>query len=192
MSERQVHGFDYENEILKKIGAKKSENYTSKIDGYYEINNLKIPISVKTKKNKCAIEMGDIFRNSEVSSDFILIVAFWEKNKYNFVEEYIVYVRKKIWSSFFLENFEDDYLNFLSSVSNDFSDDLIWKEGCKLRQEVWEKEVGKNITPYFKRDHKKQKRVQCGLSYATFMNIFVKDFIIDIENFDEDLKKFIP
>jgi hypothetical protein len=24
------------------------------------------------------------------------------------------------------------------------------------------------------------------------MNIFVKDFIIDIENFDEDLKKFIP
>lgn len=191
MSERQKHGFDFEDEILKKIGATKSEKYTSEFDGTIKIDGEIIPISVKTKKNKCAIEMGDIFRNSEISTDFILIVAFWENDKYNFVEEYAVYINKETWKTFFLDNFKEDYLNFLNSVTNDYADDQIWKTGCKMRQKLWEEQVGKHITPFFKRDHKKQKRVQCGLNYKTFMDIFVQNFSIDIENLNLDTKKYL-
>jgi len=190
MSERQRHGFDYENYILKKIGAQQNKLYTSEYDGYYNSGSFIIPISVKTKKNNCAIEMGDIFRNSEVSSDFLLIVGFWEHEKNNFVEEYIVYVYKDIWNSFFLKDFKTDYTDFLNSITNEHSDDEIWKAGCKMRQINWENSVGKHITPYFKRDHKKQKRVQCGLSYSTFMNIFVKEYSISAHDFEQDLMKY--
>lgn len=46
MSERQIHGFAFEEEIIKKYNITKSNNYTDKWDGY--LNG--IPVSIKCEK----------------------------------------------------------------------------------------------------------------------------------------------
>jgi hypothetical protein len=80
--------------------------------------------------------------------------------------------------------------NFLKRISNDKEDDLIWKLetkrflyvwerywdviGPKLSK-VWEDEYTKRlVVPRFKRDHKKQKRIQCSIPNKMFYNHFLR------------------
>lgn len=60
MTERQKHGFLYEQRVLRKYNITPSKTYTDEWDGFFHST----PVSVKTKKLGNAIEMGDIFRNS--------------------------------------------------------------------------------------------------------------------------------
>ena len=51
-TERQGHGFTYENNIIRKYNLLKSDNYISKFDAYC---NNGIPVQIKYIKNKCEI-----------------------------------------------------------------------------------------------------------------------------------------
>jgi hypothetical protein len=62
-----------------------------------------------------------------------------------------------------------------NKVSNDRSYDSQWKKEMSYYKEQWGED--RIITPTFKRDHKKQRRIQCQIGYNTFMTELVKNKI---------------
>jgi len=60
----------------------------------------------------------------------------------------------------------------MSEISNDRSDDNKWKQ-FRLK---WKEKYGDSIISLrFKRDHKKQKRIQCGITKTNFLNVILKE-----------------
>lgn len=173
-SERQSHGFNYEKNISKKYNIRKTHKYNGKWDGHLG----KTPVSIKTSKFGTDIEMSDIFRQMEIKEDFYLFVGFWQKNKNNIVKEYLLYIPWKEWQKHFNKNMVEDFLNLLKSVSNHKEDDFIWQKRTKLLKEKWTLTTTNMIRPRFKRDHKKQKRIQCAINYDLFVSYFAKKFSI--------------
>ena len=68
----------------------------------------------------------------------------------------------------------DDWIK--NKVSNDRSYDNQWKEECKYYKNDWG--VNRLIQPRFKRDSKKQRRIQCGITYKKFIKYFVETKIV--------------
>jgi hypothetical protein len=62
-----------------------------------------------------------------------------------------------------------------NKVSNARSYDEQWKKEMLHYKQLWGED--RLITPTFKRDHKKQRRIQCQISYINFMQEFVKNKI---------------
>ena len=60
----------------------------------------------------------------------------------------------------------------MSTISNDHSDDKKWTEFRKRYTKLYGKSV---IALRFKRDHKSQKRIQCGISYTNFIKVVLKE-----------------
>lgn len=169
MVERQEHGFLYEKEIIEKNNIIKDDNYTGKWDSY---ENGK-PVSIKCIKQGSSIDFGDFKRQSEVDKYFILYVGFWYGNKNNIVESYKVLIKKENWVSYFGDvNIIQSMLTEMKEISNERSDDLKWKS----YREKYGKLYGDSIIALrFKRDHKKQKRIQCGITYTNFKNVVLKN-----------------
>lgn len=164
--ERQIHGFLYEKNIIDMYNLHKSDNYTSKFDAF-EGN---IPVSIKCIKKKGSIDFGDMIRQYNIESDFILYIGFWENTKDNIVEEHRIFFDKNSWRNLFGEY--DLILkmdNFVKNeITNDKIDDSKWKkEIAKFKLEYGKSNI---IQPRFKRDHKSQRRLQCGISYTNFIN----------------------
>ena len=67
----------------------------------------------------------------------------------------------------------------MKQISNDRSDDGKWKEFRKKWNLLYKK-FNNNpvITLRFKRDHKKQKRIQCGISSSNFKKLIDENQII--------------
>lgn len=167
--ERQIHGFNFENYIINKFNLTKKENYTDKWDA--EFNS--IPVSIKTHEISGGIELGDIYRISQINSPFYLIVGFWKNQKDNIVEEHIAYIDDMSWwKSLFDYELLKDFKTFLDSVSNNSTDDKKWKEGRLALSKKWVEKTPNIIKPRWKRDHKKQKRIQCAISYSDFISKF--------------------
>jgi hypothetical protein len=171
--ERQKHGFDYENIVIKKYNLKKSDNYTSKYDAFH--NNL--PVQIKCIKHGCAIEMGDYHRNKLKKEDFILIVGFWQDKKDNIIKETILFIEHDNFTKNL--SFEDDEAMEaeMDLISNLVVDDMRWKDFCDKYKSKWPKTNLLDIR--FKRDHKKQKRIQCAISWKNF-----KKFSDEFETFN--------
>jgi hypothetical protein len=172
--ERQNHGFIYENDVIKRFNLTKSSDYTSEFDAK---DNNDVKYQIKCIKKGSSIDLGDIFRNSNKESDFVLIIGFWEKNKKNVVEEYKLKIDISIWKNWFSGFDFNLFTNLLNSISNDTKDDLKWKSNCKSVKNEWNKKE-RVIQPRFKRDHKKQKRVQCAINNKDFFNVCLKRFEI--------------
>jgi hypothetical protein len=65
-----------------------------------------------------------------------------------------------------------EMLDEMSTISNDKSDDSKWKQ-FRLK---WKERYGNSIISLrFKRDHKKQKRIQCGISRNNFLEVILKE-----------------
>lgn len=64
------------------------------------------------------------------------------------------------------------------TISNDRKDDAKWKEFCKKYKTIYGEDAVISIR--FKRDHKKQKRIQCAISYTNFKDKVLKDNIVQI------------
>lgn len=176
LKERQIHGFNFERDIKNKYNIEDySESYTSKWDGIYK----GIPVSIKTKKRGCAIEMADFFRMSTIETQFILIVGFWEDNKDEIVEEHVLLINKDFWIKQFDINLVEEFKNIFDGISNSKDDDALWKIRREEATNKW-KSTGSIINVHFKRDHKKQKRVQCSIKNKEFYNILVKYYSIDL------------
>jgi hypothetical protein len=171
MAERQQHGFLYQERIINENKLIENENYTGKWDGFNKEYNL--PTSIKCISKKGSIDFGDFRRQTEVETDFILYLGFWEGNKENINEEYKVLIKKENWQKYFGDKtIIVDMLNEMKDISNDKSDDKKWKE----YREKYSKLYGESIISLrFKRDHKKQKRIQCGITKKNFLNVILKE-----------------
>ena len=165
--ERQSHGFIFEENSIKEFDLIKSDNYTSPWDAFTKNG---IPVSIKTKKLGCSIEMGDFFRQSRVEQDFILIVGFWEGNKNNIVERYILKIDADYWNSQFDNELVEQFTHIFDGITNDYSDDNKWKIRIKEANQLWDS-TGSIIKVNFKRDHKRQKRVQCSIRKECFQEL---------------------
>jgi len=168
--ERQRHGFDYENAVIQKYDLKRSDNYTSKYDAFY----LGIPVQIKCIKHGCAIEMGDYKRNKNKQEDFILIVGFWKGEKDNIVKESILYIDHANFTKHLTFKNDKKMVAEMDLISNLVEDDNRWKVFCNKYKSEWPDTNLLDIR--FKRDHKKQKRIQCAISWSNFVNKFVNEF----------------
>jgi hypothetical protein len=171
MAERQQHGFLYQEKIINENKLIEDKNYTSKWDGFNKEYNL--PTSIKCISKKGSIDFGDFRRQTEVETDFILYLGFWEGNKENINEEYKVLIKKENWQKYFGDkSIIVDMLDEMKDISNDKSDDKKWKE----YREKYSKLYGKSIISLrFKRDHKKQKRIQCGITKKNFIEVILSE-----------------
>lgn len=193
MAARQQHGFNYQKYITKFLELKPDENYTGKNDAHYQEKNGKIyPVQIKFIKKGGSIELGDYMRNKHRDKDFTLIVGFWEDIPGNMADQYILYPPLAWWLGLFQtdENFDNDAYMFLKNITNDKIDDTNWKSGVKELKDRWDtswldfksdfentwdcKYPERLIQPRFKRDHKKQKRIQCAIPNKMFFEYFTK------------------
>lgn len=193
MTARQQHGFDYQNYVIDLLQLKPGEGYTDEDDAYcIENNNDIYPTHIKFIKEGSPIELGDYRRNKNKNKSFALIVGFWKGIKGNIVKEHILYPPIDWWRWLFLtdEDFDRDLYTFLKGISNDASDDGLWTTECKKFKTRWNdfwpqirsdfenkydmECPGRLIQPRFKRDHKKQKRIQCAIPNDVFHKYFLK------------------
>jgi len=171
--ERQKHGFDYQEVIIKKYNMVESSNYTAEWDSPL-FNDM--PVSIKCCKKGGEIAFGDVFRQINVNENFLIFVGWWDKDKHVMVEEYIVKIDINIWKSYFgnINNLYD-MKKEMSEISNDHSDDDKWKLFCEKWKKIYKDNNNPIISLRFKRDHKTQKRIQCAITYNNFINILLND-----------------
>ena len=115
MTARQQHGFEYQDYVIKQLNLKGDNNYIGKNDAYYkEENGINLPVLIKCIKQGSAIDLSDYRRNKNRNSVFILIVGFWNGEKTNVVEEYILYPPIEWWRSLFItpQGFDEEIYKF--------------------------------------------------------------------------------
>jgi hypothetical protein len=169
-TERQGHGFEFEQQIIKRYNLQKC-NYVSPFDAI--CGNL--PIQVKCIKYGCAIELGDYFRNKRKHCDFILYVGFWKNTKDNIVEECIFSVNHEAFIANLRYDADEQMTAGMKLITNLREDDCKWEEYCKFHKQKYSKFDNK-IDIRFKRDHKTQKRIQCAIAWKNFNNWFKNAF----------------
>ena len=170
--ERQLHGFSFEQFVADKYGISLSDNYTDKWDG--KLGDT--PVSIKTEKYGSDVEMADVFRQMDVSEDFYLVVGFWEGDKTNIVEQYILKVNGEEYSSLFNRGFVPRLHDLLDNITNDRSDDANWKAQITQLRKEWKEQTPNLVRLRFKRDHKSQKRIQCAINNKDFYNYFIPNY----------------
>lgn len=174
-NERQKHGFEYENLIIKKYNMLKINKYTHKYDAYYKFKGRVIPVQIKCIKYGSSIELGDYRRNKHKKENFILFVGFWKENKDNIIKETILFIDRKKFISNLEFDHDNEIFSTLNLITNLICDDLKWKSFTEKYKNLWPK---KNlISIRFKRDHKTQKRIQCAIPWKKF-NTFCESFYI--------------
>ena len=171
-SERQGHGLKYENLVIQRYNINKDKNYTDEWDGLLGDT----PVSIKCIKKGAEIDLASFKRNAMKTSDFYLIVGFWEDKKDNIVEEHVLLINGKEWHQLFPLHFIDDFDEMLNNITNDRSDDAKWKKMISEQRKQWKLETDNLIRPRFKRDHKTQKRIQCAISNQDFYSYFLPKY----------------
>ena len=58
----------------------------------------------------------------------------------------------------------------LKYITNLREDDDRWKVYCKKYKDLWY-QIPRDCSIHFKRDHKKQKRIQCGINNYCFIKL---------------------
>jgi hypothetical protein len=184
-SERQNHGFKYEDDFMERYNLQQSDSYTSDFDGHCGL----LPIQIKYTKVKGEVCLGDYRRNINITQDFILHMAFYEeegKNKLPNAEEYTLYINHKVYTDLFKLNDINIIRDELSLISNDKYDDVKFKT---FRNKY--KKSNNIIQVRFKRDHKKQKRIQAAIprvKLQDFIKLFKPHKFKDIvDNIQKDL-----
>jgi predicted RNA methylase len=182
MVARQNHGFIYENTVVDKYGLIKLEN-SSVFDAMYKDT----PVQIKCIKKNSSVCLGSLLNNKNINRDFILVVGYWETIKTDVVEEITYYIKYETYSQFFKFQDLDNMFLEMESISNNVSDDDVWKLFAKKYKALWG--VNNPVSINFKRDHKTQKRVQCSISQRNinkFLNNFKKFNFEYIRNPNKD------
>jgi hypothetical protein len=175
-SERQKHGFVYQSKVINKYNLLEQKDYTAEYDAIYK----NIPVQIKCSKYGGSLELGDYRRNKNKNKDFILAIGLWKNNdKSNKVisQEYLLYIEHYNYTKHL--GYYNDYIETLmyeefKNISNHHEHDYKWKEFCIKYKSLWNKD--NKISIRFKRDHKKQKRIQCAVSWFNFDDWLLKDF----------------
>jgi len=166
--ERQKHGFLYEEKIKNKFELEERE-YTDKWD-LNDKNGIKWVI--KTFKKDSELPLSDIFINNGRDEDFIIQIGIWEKEKTNIIEEFNIFVDLKKWKKQFEFKHYEKLKNWITNeVKNTYEYDEKWEKEVTDWKKIWGEE--RIVQPRFKRDHKKQRRIQSAVSYKN-LHIFLK------------------
>jgi hypothetical protein len=181
--ERQKHGFKYESNVIKKYNLVEIKSYTAEYDGIYK----DIPVQIKCSKQGTSIEMGDYRRNKTKCKDFILAIGLWQTDNTNIThnpndtkfiqKEYFLYVEHSKYTKHL--GYYNDYIEHcmyddFKQITNHVDDDIKWNEFCNKYKSLWKQENMMSVR--FRRDHKKQKRIQCGVSWRNFNEWMLKEF----------------
>ena len=173
--EHQYPGIQIERSVISRLNLKKSEGYTDKFDAFNKID--KTPFQIKSKKTKklafnkkVKIDFGD-FGRIKKNENFMIIIenyqvinnSVFEIGSFEFLIDY------KKWNELIDETALDllNKNNVFKGITNDHLDDAIWKKRRLFLTKEYKRNypvMAKYFTPRFKRDHKKQKRVQVGVS----------------------------
>lgn len=159
---RQAHGLLYEKEIISKYNWIPSTCYTGKFDA---VTTAGLPVQIKMIKAGCAIDMGDFRRISANTEDHLLVIGRWLGQK-RIVSEHIHHVKASILREYSRFDHTDAMLKEMKNISNDKTDDDTWKKFCKYYRKIYPK--SNLVKLRFKRDHSKQKRVQCAINTADY------------------------
>lgn len=178
--ERQKAGFIYQENCIKRYGLKADENYTGHWDAYYKDT----PVSIKLEKYGSDIELADIFRQMKIDKNFYMLVGFWKNNKENIIEEHLLYFQFIRYNKYFNLDMENDFRNLLTSITNSHEDDEKWKKKTNELRNKWKLTTLNYIRPRFKRDHKKQKRIQCAINNQIFYSHFIPEY--EVNSFERD------
>jgi len=180
MAARQKHGFDNEKKIIGANGLRSAKGYTNKWDAYADIahvGNMKyydLPVQIKTIRKGGSVDMGDVFRHSKTDQDFILHVEFYDKkDKTKIMESHILYIDIGKWKTLFEFGDYNFLRECLGRITNKHSDDIRWKKMMFEMKSRWGDRPVK-LAP--KRDHKKQKRIQCTIPNSKFYNEIIPMF----------------
>ena len=190
MTARQDHGFVNEKKVCKRDGfipwkefTELNPNFKEKCGDYISTwdaidPNVKttgkygfLPVQIKTIKEGAAIELGSLARNSKKNETFRLIVEFYEPgNKAKIIKTHSILVDPKRWRKQFRFSNYNEWCNWIKNkVSNLHSYDETWRRECKDRKSEWHAELPNSlVSPRFKRDHKKQRRIQCAIPSGDF------------------------
>jgi hypothetical protein len=108
-----------------------------------------------------------------------MIIGFWEGEVGNIIKEDIRYIDCTAYTDNigFHDNgglIEQRMYEDMKSISNEYSDDLIWKEFRTRYRALWPST--NHIDLRFARDHKYQKRIQCGMSRKNFDGWYTTQF----------------
>jgi hypothetical protein len=183
MTARQAHGFKNELMVIDRYNLNKATSYTAKWDaiaprivvGQRVIKD--VPTSIKTIREGGSVDMGDIFRHAKNGNDFVLHVDFYRgpRSELNIVETYTIYIESGKWRSLFEFGHYDFLRGCLHEITNSYSDDLKWKSMMAEMNKLWRREERiVHLAP--KRDHKKQKRIQCTIPNRKFRELLVPMF----------------
>lgn len=178
MSERQKHGFDFQEQYIKENNLISEKKYTGEYDAYTQNN---FPIQIKTRKKNNELDLGDLKRNLNKEKDFLLVVGDYSVNKGNKVFEkpkcYYIDIEnyKKQFNCDCLNEMED----FLKEITNDYSDDAKWRNEMK----DFKKRTIANVVPRFKRDHKKQKRIQAAVPKKNLKDFYNSFKEVEVSNY---------
>lgn len=115
--------------------------------------------------------LNSTFGSSRIANDFILIVGFWKDKKDNIIDEKILYINHNKFTNYLnFDKYNDMMYQEMHTISNSYDDDNKWKIFREKYKSLWP-----IINIRFKRDHKKQKRIQCAISWCNF-NTFTNEF----------------
>lgn len=182
---RQKHGFVYQTEIINRYNFTEQKGYTAEYDANY--NN--IPVQIKCAKYGGSLELGDYRRNKNKNKDFILAIGLWKNiNTSNKIitNEYLLYIEHYKFTKqlgYYNEYIETLMYEDFNDISNHVEHDEKWRQFCMKYKSLWRKD--NKISIRFKRDHKKQKRIQCAVSWLNFDEWLLRDFehiTIDVHN----------
>ena len=166
---RQAHGLLYEKFIISKYNWIPSKCYTSKFDA---ITKTGLPVQIKMIKRGSSIDMGDFRRNCNNKEDHLLVIGRWDKNK-RLISENIHHVKASVLKKYIQFDHTESMLKEMKNITNDREDDDTWKKFCNHYRRIYPKTNLFKLR--FKRDHSKQKRIQCALNtsdYKKFSNLF--------------------
>lgn len=198
MSARQQHGFDIQREVIEALDGVQEHFYTASYDGL-STSDSNEQIEIKSAKYGAPIELADYFRNRDKHllqnhsvSEFILAVNFYDNETKAIIENNLFYIPLTWWSWHFRspDGFDASLSEFMRTITNSHDDDNRWTEGRLKFTEVWDnywqtslrqkfsEQWGFDIPDRlirlrFKRDHKKQKRVQCAIRNKDYYRYIV-------------------
>jgi hypothetical protein len=167
---KQYHGFEYEKKVISKYNLQKSKGYTSPYDAHHKALNIQI----KCMQHGSSVEFGDYIRNKNKCSNFILIVGFWKDDKENIIQEHIFDVNSTKLTDNLFYPYDAEMYEEMRLITNLHEDDENWKYFCQKHRTQW-REFKNNMDLRFRRDHKKQKRIQCGVSWKKYHSWFMDD-----------------
>lgn len=172
-NERQKHGFKFEDWVKKTFF---DIYYTSEWDIPKELNPNKKggPISIKTAKWKGGVYFGDAIRQHDITTNFTLIVGFWEERsgKKKIVKITESLITEEDWRRFWGNISREDLLELDKCIKDRSKNYLTVRiEAQRLKETISTKSGIITLNP--KIDSKNQRRLQCSIPFKHFFRYVV-------------------